>query len=707
MRATSDRTRADLDPLLTPWKIGSVELKNRVVMTSMGGTNLFGWMEKNHFDRAGADFIRTVAEHDVGLVLPGCQPVYNPMGGQWLHKNKKMYRDLARWLPVFHRTGAKLFVQLTAGFGRSFAISDHMEKIATNRVLNKLTKPVFNLDKVMAAPSVTPNRWSDKVQSREMTVEEIHEFVDSFAASAKLLQEAGVDGVEIHAVHEGYLLDQFAMPYTNHRTDEYGGSLENRLRFATDIVAAIKARCGDDFPVSMRYSVTSKTKGFGQGALPGEDFVEVGRTLEESERAARILQDAGYDMLNCDNGTYDAWYWAHPPIYMPENCNLADVEHIRTFVDIPVVCAGRMDPYVGADSVAAGRIDAVGFARNFLADPAWFSKLLDDQPEDVRPCIHCHLGCFNMATWKGAANVQSLTDSLHLSRCAVNAETMQKNRHYIAATKTPQRVVVVGGGVAGMECARVLHERGHAPVVYEAAGELGGVVTASAKEESKAPMKSLLDWYRREIDKLGIEVHLNTPVRPRRGGELVTDEGVTVATKDEHVVIATGSSPKKIPVPGFEKAIDAIDFLHRRRDVGDTVVILGGGVTGCELAYDLHAHKKKNPIIVEMRHDLIVQAGFCMANSSYLRDYFALHEVPVHLETTVERIEDDAVICRTADGETVRVPCDSVISAVGYTPQPLETDRGRRATHVIGDCDQIGNVKTAVWAAYRTAMKIN
>ena len=198
-----------------------------------------------------------------------------------------------------------------------------------------------------------------------MTREEIHEFVEAFAKSAKLLQDAGVDGVEIHAVHEGYLLDQFTLKYVNHRTDEYGGSFENRYRFAVEIVQAIKKVCGEDFPVSLRYSVLSKTKGFRKGALPGEQFTEVGRDMEESEKAVKYLQDAGYDMLNCDNGTYDAWYWAHPPVYMPENCNLEDVEHIKQFVRIPVVCAGRSEPKQTAESIAAGRLDGAGFARQF------------------------------------------------------------------------------------------------------------------------------------------------------------------------------------------------------------------------------------------------------------------------------------------------------------------------------------------------------
>ena len=185
-----------LQPLFTPWKIGNCEIKNRIVLTSMGGTDLFGWMEKNHFDKDGARFIMEVAKNNAGLVLPGCQPVYNPMFGQWLHKNKKMYADLKKWTPELHNTGAKLFVQLTAGFGRSFTISEMMEKLYTNPALRVLSKPFMDLDKITASASPSPNRWSDKVPSREMTKAEIKEFVNAFAESAKMLKDAGVDGVE-------------------------------------------------------------------------------------------------------------------------------------------------------------------------------------------------------------------------------------------------------------------------------------------------------------------------------------------------------------------------------------------------------------------------------------------------------------------------------------------------------------------------------
>ncbi|MBQ3975059.1 MAG: FAD-dependent oxidoreductase, partial [Lachnospiraceae bacterium] len=531
------------------------------------------------------------AKNNAGLVLPGCQPVWNPMYGQWLYKNKKMFKDLAAWMPEFHKTGARLFVQLTAGFGRSFTISEVMEKLWQNRALRAAAKPVMDLDRITASASPSPNRWSDKVPSRALTVEEIHEYVDAFAKSALLLKEAGVDGVEIHAVHEGYLLDQFTLDYVNHRTDEYGGSFENKYRFAVEIVQAVKKACGDDFPVSLRYSVVSRTKGFRRGALPGEEYEEAGRDMAESERAARYLQDAGYDMLNCDNGTYDTWYWAHPPIYMPENCNLEDVAHIRKFVDIPVVCAGRMDPAAAARAVEEGKIDGAGFARRFLADQEWVTKLMAGREEEIRPCILCHNGCFNMAHYKGVPNDQDLYDSLHLSRCAVNAETMQWDRHYIRKAKEPRIVHIIGGGIGGMEAARVLKKRGHNPVIYERSDRLGGTFIPASAESYKGKLRELLDWYRRQMEELEIDVRLGTEIK----SILQLGKGP--------VIIATGAVPRVLSsVKGHEKMIEACDYL-RGREVGDKVAVIGGGLTGCEIAYELYLQGKQ-PLIVEMLPDL-------------------------------------------------------------------------------------------------------
>lgn len=679
------------EPLFTPWKIGNCEIKNRIVLTSMGGTNLFGWMEKNHFDKAGAKFVMEAAKNNAGLILPGCQPLYNPMMGQWLHKNKKMYDDLAKWMPEFHKTGAKLFVQLTAGFGRSFTVSSLMEMLYNTPVINVLSKPIMNLDRITASASPSPNRWSDRLPSREMTKAEIAQIVDSFAQSSKLLMDAGVDGVEIHAVHEGYLLDQFTHKYVNKRTDEYGGSFENRYRFAVEVVQAIKKVCGNDFPVSLRYSIVSKTKGFRQGALPGEEYVEVGRDMEESEKAAKYLQDAGYDCLNCDNGTYDAWYWAHPPIYMPENCNLEYVEHIKKFVDIPVICAGRMSPEVAAESVAEGKIDGAGFARPFLSDQEWVTKMINGQEDDIRPCILCHNGCFNMCHYNGVPNDQDLFDSLGLSRCAVNAETMQWNKHKIVPTKSPKTVHIIGGGIGGMEAARVLKLRGHSPIIHEKSDVLGGVFIPASAESYKGKLRELLDWFRNQMTKLDIEVKFN-------------DEITDISKfKGSPVIVATGSTPRILSgVPGYEKMIEGCDYLNGK-EVGETVAVIGGGLTGCEIAYELALTGKK-PIIVEMKNDLIAQKGVCLANSSYLREWFALNEVPVYLETKLKEVKDSSIVCANKDGENIEIECDSVISCAGYIPAPI-TQKSKNV-HLVGDCLDIGNLRSVIWKAYGVAMKI-
>ncbi len=685
--------KEELKPLFTPWKIGNVEIKNRIVLTSMGGTDLFGWMEINHFDKDGAKFIMEVAKHDCGLLLPGCQPVYNPMFGQWLYRKKSMFNSLKKWMPEFHKTGAKLFVQLTAGFGRSFTISPMMETLYTNKALRVLSKPFMNLDKITATASPSPNRWSDKVPSREMTKKEIEHFIMAFAKSAKMLKDAGVDGVEIHAVHEGYLLDQFTLHYVNKRTDEYGGSLENRYRFAAEIVKAIKKECGKDFPVSLRYSVVSKTKGFRQGALPGEEYVEAGRDMKESEIAAKFLEDAGYDMLNCDNGTYDAWYWAHPPVYMPENCNLEYVEHIKKFVSIPVVCAGKMTLSAGAKSVKEGKLDGVGFARNFLADPSWLTKAINDQEEDIRPCIHCHNGCFNMCHYKGVPNEQDLSDSLHLSRCAVNAEMMQWKKHKIVKTKNPKTVHIIGGGIGGMEAARVLKLRGHNPIIYEKSSRLGGTFIAASAESYKFKLRELLAWYERQMDKLSIDVRLNTEIKD-----------FSSFGKDP-VIVATGSKARVLgKVPGHEKMIEACEYLLGK-EVGENVAVIGGGLTGCEIAYELALQGKK-PVIVEMKDDLIAQKGVCLANSSYLREWFSWKKVPVYLETTLKEVKDGLIIVTSKDGKETQIPCESVISSAGYISTPLVGYEKKKNVYLVGDCLKIGNLRSVIWGAYEVAMKI-
>ncbi len=681
------------EALFTPWKIGNVEIKNRIVMCPMGGTSLFGWFELTgcKFDKEAAKLFLERANNNVGLIIPGIAPLRDTFWGKWLWQNPKMFDDLKEYMEEIHKTGAKLFVQLTAGMGRSWAITELIAPLHKNKFTRALLKPVLDTNHELASPSPLPSRWAPEITTPEMTKEQIHEIIEAFAKTAKLCKDAGVDGVEVHAVHEGYLLDQFTMEWTNKRTDEYGGSFENRYRFPVEVVKAIKAACGDDFPVSLRYSVESKVKGFREGAVPGEEYTEVGRNMEESERAAKYLQDAGYDMLNADNGTYDSWYWAHPPMYMPQNCNLESVAHIKKFVDIPVVCAGRMEPDVGAQAVADGLIDGVGIARQFLTDPEWITKLIEDRLEDIKPCICCHAGCFNFSSSKGHANTQDLTDTMGLARCALNPQTMQSKKYYVKPAAKAKKIAVIGGGIGGMEAALLLTKRGHKVTLYEKGSELGGVFIAAAAPSFKEKDKALIAWYRREVAKHPIEVKLNTQI-----------VNLAALGADE-VIIATGAVANRIPVKGIEKGIQAIDFLLGRQEVGENVVIIGGGLTGCEIAYELYLQGKK-PVIVEMMDDLICGKGICLANSSFLRDFFKANKVPVHLETSLKEIKDGAVTVAGKDGSAFDIPADSVILSTGYKSAPLA--QKAKNIHIVGDAAKVGNLRSVIWGVWDVCMKI-
>jgi len=378
-------------------------------------------------------------------------------------------------------------------------------------------------------------------------------------------------------------------------------------------------------------------------------------------------------------------------MYMPQNCNLADVAHIKQCVDIPVVCAGRMEPDVGARAVADGLIDGVGVARQFLADGEWVTKLIENRLEDIRPCICCHSGCFNFSSSKGHANTQDLTDTMGLARCALNPETMQSKKYYVAPAKKQKSIAVVGGGIGGMEAAILCAKRGHKVTLYEKSDKLGGVFIAASAPSFKEKDRELIAWYIREVAKQPITVKMNTEVSDVKS--LGAGE----------VIVATGAVAKRIPVKGAERAVEAVDYLLGSKDVGERVVVIGGGLTGCEIAYDLYL-KGKKPTIVEMQDDLITTPGICLANTSYLRDFFKTNKVPVHFETALCEIGEGSVTLKNKAGDTFKVDCDSVILSVGYNPAPLAKKSSH--VHVIGDAASVGNLRSVIWGAWDVAMKL-
>ena len=362
---------AKYQPLFTPWKIGNVEIKNRIVQCSMGGTSLFGWLEPNHFDKEAAYFLLNRAQDGVGLILPGMQCVRDQLGipgRKWLYQNDQMFKQLKEYMVEFHKTGAKLFIQLAAGMGRSMAINGWMTVLAKHDILNKLASPIVDVQYCCASASATPNRWAEDVKSRPLTVAEIHEMVEAFGKTAKRLREAGVDGVEIHAVHEGYLLDQFTMKNWNYRTDQYGGSFENRFRFPGECLTAIREAVGKDYPVLIKVNTNC---GGEYKASYAEDILYFCRQFEAL--GADAIELSGYNWLGLGKKQVPTFY-------------LEQAKAIRQEVKIPLILVGGVRGPETVQAILDAGIEFVSASRPFICQPDFVRHL--EQGEDS-PCVGC------------------------------------------------------------------------------------------------------------------------------------------------------------------------------------------------------------------------------------------------------------------------------------------------------------------------------
>lgn len=689
---------SNTDILFTPMQIGNVEIKNRFIMCPMEGTSIVEWFRDCKFMDSSRDFYLERAKDGVGLFIPGMTPLRSMIKDQWLWQHPEVFEPVRAFMDELHSYGSKVFFQLGAGWGRSFTLGTVFATVIEKPLLGKLAKPFINMDHLLVAPDEgSPNVWMPQYKCHGLTENEIHEYVEAYAKTAKLCKDSGVDGVEVHAVHEGYLMDQFTLPYANHRTDKYGGSFENRYRFPVEVVKAIKAACGEDYPVSLRYSVVSKTKGFNSGAVPGESFEEVGRTMEESERAIRYLQEAGYDAFNCDNGTYDAWYWAHPPVYMPLNCNLDDVKHIKKFTDRPVFCAGRMQADAAAKAISDGELDGVGIGRQFLCDEQFLTKLREGRKEDIRPCISCHIACMPISTFKGGGAEFAISDvirgNIQAGTCSLNPYAFHEKKYAVTPAKKAKRIAVIGGGIGGMEFAIQASKRGHKVDLYEKTDKLGGLFIAAASSDCKGKDRELIEWYKRQLGKTDVNVHVNTEIKDL--SELDADE----------IVLATGSTPRALPIPGGEKAVPVNEMLLNKDAAGEKVAIIGGGLAGCELAYDLVCMCKK-PFIIEAQDDVIKDMNVSAPNSTMMRELLRFHQVPIYLESRALEIQNGKIIIENADGRKT-LEADSFVSAVGFKSDTGLIKKKNRHIHVIGDAAEVSNLKGAIWGANDLVLKLS
>jgi len=667
---------ASFEKLFEPIKIGSVDVKNRIAMAPMGILGLS--TERGGFSKRAQDYYVARAKGGTGLIITGVAKIENEIEkfhpgsllcptidpGHFINTAGEMNERI-------HAYGSKIFLQLGIGFGR----------VAAPMML--VGQPV--------APSAIPNYWTPSVTCRELTTEEVEKLVKMAAESAAIAKMAGFDGVEIHAVHEGYLLDQFTIGMFNRRTDKYGGDLMGRLALPVEVVKAIKKVNGNDFTVGLRFSIKSYIKDWNQGGLDGEDFVEKGRDTQEGLTIAPILEKAGYDAFDADAGSYDAWYWAHPPIYQKHGLYLPLTEQLKKVVNVPLIIAGRMEvPELAEKTLEEGKAaDMINLGRGLLADPDWGNKLKEGRPEDVRPCIGCHDGCLGRG-FEG----KSLS-------CAVNPACGREEEYGVHPADTVKNVMVIGGGMAGMEAARVSALRGHKVTLYEKTSELGGHVIAGSVDEFKKDNERLLEWYKTQVKKLGVDVKLNTEVKPK---------DVKKGNADV-VLVATGSVPSMPNIPGIDSANvgTATEVLLKKKSVGQKVVVLGGGLVGCETAISL-AMDGKDVTIVEMLPELM-GAGMPVPHSNKIMvlDMLKFHNVKTVLNTSMQKVKDGAIEVMDRNFKKSTIPADTVVISAGLkSNNALYKDVASTVpdTYVIGDASSARNIMYAIWDAYELARSI-
>lgn len=658
--------------LYTPFQIGAVTLKNRFALAPMGPLGLAD--AEGGFNQRGIDYYTERAKGGTGLIITGVTFVDNEVEEHGMpncpcptHNPVHFVRTAREMTERIHAYNAKVFLQMSGGFGR-------------------VTIPTNLGEYPPVAPSPIQHRWLDKT-CRELTVEEIQSIVKKFGDGAFNAKRAGFDGVQIHAVHEGYLIDQFAISLFNHRTDEYGGSLENRLRFAREIAEEIKSRCGADFPVTLRYSPKSFIKALRDGALPGEEFEEKGRDLPEGIEAAKLLVAYGYDALDVDVGSYDSWFWSHPPMYQKKGLYMPYAKLMKETVDVPIICAGRMDdPDMASKAVADGVCDIVSLGRPLLADPDYVNKLRAGKREFIRPCISCQEGCMGRIQEYSALN------------CAVNPQACRERAAMLNPVLKKKRVLIAGGGAAGCEAARVLALRGHEPVLFEKSGRLGGNLHPGGAPDFKEDDIALAKWYEVQLADLNVELHLNEELTADRVREMSFDA----------LVVATGSTPKVFPLGDDSRVFTAAEVLLAEKDAGERTVIIGGGLVGCETAVWLAQNGRKVTIVEALDKLLALNGPLCHANSEMLLKLIPFHHIDVITGAKAKGFREGVLEVETAEG-TKSIPCDSVILSVGYKEEnglysELEFDVPE--IHLLGDARRVANIMYAIWDAYEVANHI-
>jgi len=643
-----------LKMLFDPIKVGQVELKNRIICLAMGAgmkiydgeitPQLINFYAARVSGGASSVFVPLVAMYpgeDFNQMMPGAY-------------EDKFIPGMMAMVKAIQAQGAKAGAQM-------FMMDDQYAR--------RRGAPTE-----VVGPSDIPKPRGPI--PRPLTLEEIEHVINSYAESAKRARDAGFDMVEFH-FGIGFLVAKFISPLTNNRTDQYGGSLEKRMKLALDIIAAVKRKVGNDYTLSIRFAA--------------DELIEGGHTIEDGKKIAELFEKAGVQLLNPQPG----WTETSVPmvqmsvprgrwVYIPEN--------IKKVTRAPVIATTRInDPILAEEILTNGKADLIGMARPLIADPELPNKAKEGRFDDIRTCIAC---CYCMD--RPHSDMRNVLNNLPVL-CAINAQAGREGIYTIEATDEPKKVAVVGGGPAGMEAARVAALRGHRVTLYEKDKKLGGLLNISTIPPYKEELLNLMNYLSRQVEKNGVEIKL---------GEEFTLETLG-RDKPDVVIVATGSMPFVPHMDGLgnSNVVGFRDVLTGAVEVGDRVVIVGGGMAGCEVAEFLRAKGKQVTILEMLRR---------VGNDIGVTDRFAIMmrlreaDIIMRANTKVVRITEEGVEA-IKDGAKGFFEGDTVVLATGMMSNDKlarQLEGKVRSLYIIGDCVKPHRIEDAIESGFRIASQI-
>lgn len=652
-----------LTKVFEPGMIGTMEVKNRLVMAAMG---TFTSDTQGYITERTIDYYVARAKGGVGLIITQATPILyeaRTPNRPWLWDDK--FIPKLRELPqAVHQYGGKIACQL-----------HHNGKVLATMKLN-IKDPQFAKEIDVIGPSAVP--WlGSKSAPREMSKADIKHVVEAFAEGARRAKDAGFDAVEIHGAH-GYLITNFFSPRTNKRTDEYGGSIENRARFACEILASARKKVGHDFPLSIRIS--------------GCDYLQGGITLEDTVRQAPLLVEAGANTLHISASDQESTEWQFLSYLWPDAPIVYLAEAVKKAVNVPVIAVGKIgDPLLAERILQEGKADFVAMGRALLVDPELPNKAREGRFEDIHHCIYCQ-NCRQRPQYDQKIKAGGLF-------CTVNPALTRERDFVLKPAVSPKKVMVIGGGLAGMEAARVLAERGHQVLLYEKNNKLGGQWNIASQQEDKTWYSDVTKHMLKGLESTGVKVTLNKEATAQVVREIQPDA----------VVVATGAVPRTPDVPGIhsKKVVQAVDVLMGKGEVGQKVVVVGGRLIGMEVADFLAKQGRKVSLVTLYK---LGEDGSPLNVEIYrtLRDRLIKRGVFVYPNSPLLEVGDDGVYCAD-DRELLFLEADTVVLAVGMRPENRLVEELKGIVpevYKIGDCVEARDALYAIREGTEVARQI-